>query len=253
MSARALRTARERTWLLQVALFAGAYLLYSAGRWLAGGDYDQAVATAHDLLALERSLSLDVEAAVQDALDVPLVVSFLNWSYLAAQVAVLPVALAICWRLERDVYRRLRDGVLISWLMALPVYALLPVAPPRLAGVGLTDTISGRGVIGLDSRLATSFYNPIAAVPSLHAGFALAVSLALWRVGTGRATGLRAIALTWTPLIVVAVVATGNHFVLDIVAGLAVAGVADRLAGRRALRARAGGWSGWSPADRPAT
>ena len=61
----------------------------------------------------------------------------------------------------------------------MPIYALFPVAPPRLAGIGMLDTITSGGGVRLDSSLTTSFYNPLAAVPSLHAGFALAVGVAL--------------------------------------------------------------------------
>jgi hypothetical protein len=238
---------RSRPWLRQVLLFLAAYLAYSAGRWLAIGDVDAAVATARDILHLERLLGIDVEHAVQRALDRRTLIAVLNWTYLAAQLAVVPAVLALSWRAAPPVYRRLRDTVLVSWVLSLPVYALLPVAPPRLAGVGLADTISREAAMAMDSRLATSFYNPIAAVPSLHAGFALAVSLALWRLAARAGSGpvaicLRLAALVWTPVIALVVVATGNHFVLDVAAGLVVAGAADafvRRAGGLPRRPRA--------------
>jgi membrane-associated phospholipid phosphatase len=226
--------------LTQVLLFGGAYLLYSAGRWLAIGDRATATATARDLLQIERDLGIAVERGVQRAIDADVVLALLNWAYLAAQVAVVPVVLVLCWKVAPPVYHRLRDTVLLSWVAALPVYALLPVAPPRLADVGIVDTIERHAELALDSRLATSFYNPLAAVPSLHAGFALAVSVALWRasrhLAPGHARALRAGALAWTPLIVLAVVATGNHFVLDVAAGFALAGAMDLVAGARARR-----------------
>ena len=74
---------------------------------------------------------------------------------------------------------KLRNTVLATWLIAMPIYALFPVAPPRLADIGMLDTITSGGGVRLDSALTTSFYNPLAAVPSLHAGFALAVGVAL--------------------------------------------------------------------------
>src|SRR3712207_3678483 len=122
-----------RPWRAQALLFGAAYLLYSAGRWLAIGDVDAAPATARDLLALEHDAGLAVERSVQAALDVDAVLAVLNAVYPAAQIVVVPATLVLCWRPAPHVYRRLRDTVLLSWLVALPVYALLPVAPPRLA------------------------------------------------------------------------------------------------------------------------
>jgi PAP2 superfamily len=132
----------------------------------------------------------------------------------------------------------LRNTVVATWLLALPIYALFPVAPPRLADIGLVDTITTQTGLALDSKLTTSFYNPIAAVPSLHAGFAVAVSAALAAAATRRLT--RVLAWLWVPADCLAVVATGNHFVADIVAGVAVT-VLGFLAGRAASRVAAEG------------
>src|SRR3712207_8338101 len=84
--------------------------------------------------------------------------------------------------------------------------------------MGFVDTITAGGAISLDSRLTTALYNPIAAVPSLHAGFALAVSVAL--VAVARRGWVRAPAALWAPLVALTVVATGNHFLFAIAAGL---------------------------------
>ena len=97
-------------------------------------------------------------------------------------MAVPPLARAL---------RLLRNTVLATWLIALPIYALFPVAPPRLADIGLVDTITTQTGVALDSKLTTSMYNEYAAVPSLHAGFALAVSVVLGAVATRRRWRLR--------------------------------------------------------------
>jgi hypothetical protein len=59
------------------------------------------------------------------------------------------------------------------------MYAMFPVAPPRLAGVGLVDHDHAGTGFAIDSKLTTSFYNQLAAVPSLHVGFAVAVGIAV--------------------------------------------------------------------------
>jgi membrane-associated phospholipid phosphatase len=202
----------------ELVLFAFAYLLYSLGRWVAVGDTDVATRHAHWIVDLERSASLDVEATVQDALSGSFWLWLLNHLYIAAQLVVVPGALVFLYRRNPLRYAQLRNTVLLTWLVALPIYALYPVAPPRLADIGMVDTITTQTGIALDSKLTTAFYNPLAAVPSLHAGFALAVSAAL--AAAARRPLARCVAWLWAPTIALAVVATGNHFLFDIAAGV---------------------------------
>ena len=210
-------------WRAQLLVYLSAYWAYSATRWIAAGEVPKATAHAHSIVHLEKGLHLSVERSVQRALDSGAPIWVLNHLYLVAQFAVVPGALIWLYAHSPAVYRALRNTLLATWLIAVPIYALFPVAPPRLAGVGIVDTISGQSEASLNSHVATSFYNPFAAVPSLHAGFAFAV-------GTALAVALRrpwtkALALSWGPIVSLAVVATGNHYIFDIVAGLFVTAV----------------------------
>jgi hypothetical protein len=209
-----------RPWARELMLFLGAYLLYSLGRFVAVGDVAVATDNAHSIVDLERSLSVDVEQGVQDAFDGTLALWVLNHLYLAAQLVVVPGALIVLYRRSRGHYDLLRNTVLATWLISLPVYALFPVAPPRLADIGLVDTITTQTGMALDSNLTTAFYNQYAAVPSLHAGFAVAVGAALGAAATRRTW--RVAAWLWGPVVCLAVVATGNHFVADIAAGVVI-------------------------------
>jgi hypothetical protein len=110
----------------------------------------------------------------------------LNHLYLAAQLIVVPGALIFLHRRSRSHYELLRNTVLATRLISLPIYALFPAAPPRLADIGMVDTITTQTGLALDSKLTTSFYNELAAMPSLHAGFAVAVSAALAAAATLR-------------------------------------------------------------------
>jgi membrane-associated phospholipid phosphatase len=103
------------------------------------------------------------------------------------------------------------------------VYAAFPVAPPRLADMGLQDTITSQTGVALDSSLTTSFYNELAAVPSLHVGFAVLVGIAIAAAVSNPVAKL--VAWLWGPTIGLAVLATGNHFVFDIAAGVVAAGL----------------------------
>ncbi len=70
----------------------------------------------------------------------------------------------------------------------------------------------------MDSNFTTSFYNELAAVPSLHVGFAVAIGFAV--AAAVKNPVVKFLALMWGPVIGLAVVATGNHYVFDIVAGI---------------------------------
>jgi len=207
----------------EFALFAAVYLLYDAARWAWAGHLSLARVHAHRVIALERSLHIAVEGSVQRALDSGVPSFVLSNVYLAAQAVVLPAALIWLYRRSPGVYRQLRGTVVITWLIATPVFALYPVAPPRLAGVGIRDMVSHQAVVTLTGR-STLFYNPYAAVPSLHVGLAFAIGVAA--AAALRRPWTRAVALLWGPLVTLAVVATGNHYFFDAATGLLVAAVA---------------------------
>ena len=207
----------------QVALFLLAYLVYSGARYFTIGDLGDATTNAHWIVDLEANLHVGIEGTVQDALTGSVVLWMLNHVYLAAQLVVLPGALWLLHRKARPAYLRLRNTVLATWLLSIPIYGLFPVAPPRLAGIGLVDTISSQTGFAMDSSLTTSFYNELAAVPSLHVGFAFAVGIALASATSNRA--LKVAGHLWGPIVALAVVATGNHYIFDIVAGMIAAAI----------------------------
>ena len=90
-------------------------------------------------------------------------------------------------------------------------------------GLGITSQTS----MSMTSNFSTSFFNELAAVPSLHVGFAVVVGFALFAAVRNP---LRWVFLLWGPIVTLAVVATGNHFVFDAIAGLAAAAAGYGLA-----------------------
>jgi PAP2 superfamily len=207
----------------QVALFILAYLVYSGARFLTIGDLGDATVNAHWIVDLENTLGVGIESAVQTALTGTVALWILNHVYLAAQLVVLPGALWLLHRKARPHYYRLRNTVLATWLLSIPVYGLFPVAPPRLADLGMVDTISSQTGFAMDSSLTTSFYNELAAVPSLHVGFAFAIGIVVASATSNR--WLKVAGHLWGPIVALAVVATGNHYVFDIAAGMAAAAI----------------------------
>ena len=216
-----LRVPRLSRGAKQVGVFLLAYVVYSIARWLTVGDLPDATANAHWIVDVEQSTGLDVESGVQNALTGTSALWILNHLYLAAQLVVLPGALYALYRKSRPAYERLRNTVLATWVLSIPVYALFPVAPPRLAGIGMVDTITQQTGFAMDSKLTTSFYNELAAVPSLHVGFAFAIGIAIAAASSNRI--VKIIGHLWGPVVALAVVATGNHYVFDIAAGMVAA------------------------------
>ena len=207
----------------ELALAVIAYLIYEGARLLTAGSYPSALANAHQVVALERDLGLNVEGTVQRAfLDSPLL-TVLNYVYLVAQNLILPASLVFLYRVNRATYRTLRNTLLATWLLSIPVYALFPAAPPRLSGLGIVDTVSSGSPLKMESGTTTSLVNQFAAVPSLHVGFAFAIGIAV--AAALRAPLLRFAALLWGPVVLLSVVATGNHFVFDAFAGLLITAV----------------------------
>ena len=211
----------------ELLVFGAAYVLYNVGRGLTNGDMTQAVANAHWVIDFQGGLA--VERGVQQALGGVWMV-LLSYVYLAAQIVVLPVVLMAMYRWAPAIYPRLRNTVIATWMLSLPIYALFPVAPPRLAGVGMIDAVSQQSAVSLAGRSGW-FYNPIAAAPSLHTGFAVALGIAVAAAVTPR--WLKLLALAWGPLVALSTVATANHYVFDVVCGVAITAVGYTLVTHR--------------------
>jgi membrane-associated phospholipid phosphatase len=91
------------------------------------------------------------------------------------------------------------------------------VAPPRLFDLDLVDTVTERSE-AYRYLQPPAFVNQYAAMPSLHAGWDLLVGVAI--VSAATTVALRLVGLLMPLLMVWAVVATANHYVLDVVAGI---------------------------------
>jgi hypothetical protein len=207
----------------ELVRFGAVYGIYLAGRWLSAAHFGVAREHARWVLRVERSLHIAIEGSVQRALETEPAIWLLSNIYLAAQLLVLPGVLLWLYRGSPLVYRQLRNTVIGAWLLALPAFAAYPVAPPRLAGIGLKDTVSHQAAVALTGH-STLFYNPYAAVPSLHVGLAFAEGVAA--AVALRPRWAKILAVMWGPVVMLWVVATGNHYVFDVAVGLLVTALA---------------------------
>jgi hypothetical protein len=203
------------------------------------GSENWALAREHtgDIVALEQHLNVFVELDLQQlAASAPLVPAVLGFLYVALHFAGTAAALTWVHRRHAHAFPFLRTTLIVSTAIALAGYVLYPAAPPRLAGLGFADTVTTHTGLNLSSDLLGSLYNPIAAVPSLHFGYALIVGVAIAQLASRR--WLRIAGAAYPALMLVVIVGTGNHFLFDAFAGGLVVVAAWLIAGRLASPAK---------------
>ncbi|MDW8339076.1 MAG: phosphatase PAP2 family protein, partial [Thermoleophilia bacterium] len=173
------------------------------------------------------------EPAVQRAVDASsLLVVATSYTYWLSQFAVVGLALLWVYFRHHDRFASFRNWLILANLVGLLVYVAFPVAPPRMFPEwGFVDTLAQYSSINHSSGLIAFAANPYAAMPSLHAMDALIVGIVM--AGLVRSRVVKGLWLAWPAWVAFAVIATGNHYWLDVVAGFALAGV-TALALRRA-------------------
>jgi hypothetical protein len=182
---------------------------------------------AERVVELERRLRVDLEPAVQRVLlRFPRLVVGLNVGYAVFNVSLTVGWLVLLFRRRDEGYHRLRRACLLAHLGAQPVFFFLPTAPPRVLD-GFVDTLSELSGFDLEHRLLVRFYNPVAAMPSLHVAYAVVTASTMAARATHPAE--KAVAYAYPGVVSLVVAGTGNHYTLDAVAGAALGAAATRL------------------------
>jgi hypothetical protein len=224
----------RRDLLREVPLVAAAILLYFGIRNLTAGSAAAAFENARGLVRLERALQLDWEQSLQSAIaGNDILVTLANWVYIWGHWPVILTTAAVLFLLRRGRYRLLRNAIFVSGAIGFLVFALLPVAPPRLLDLGLVDTVTEQSH-AYRALQPPGLTNQYAALPSLHFGWNLLVGIVLVTSSTHLA--IRLFGVLSPAAMAYAVVATGNHFVIDVLAGLAAVLVGLAVAGALAQR-----------------
>ena len=207
------------------------YVGYSWSRLLASDDFGLARERARALLSFEKDWHIGFERAVISWFtDIPAI--GIPGSYYYATAHYLVTAAALIWlhTRARHVYRPARNALIAATLSGLVIYLLVPMAPPRLTGLGHVDVMKEYAAAGWWGGAASAprgygqYTNELAAMPSLHAGWALWVLIAVTWAGVPLIW--RRLAALHVLLTAVVVIGTGNHWVLDVVAGWAVVAIA---------------------------
>src|SRR3954469_19484181 len=237
------RGPRDLLW--QIVLFCGAYWLY---RLVRGQVFDQSATAfrhARDIVGLERSLHVFAEPSIQAwAVGTGWVSDVGAWMYLNTHFVVTTCTLAFIYLFRNEHYYFVRNMFMVAMGLALVGYLVYPTAPPRmLPELGFSDSVADFTGVSSDASL-NALYNPYAAVPWMHVGFALMLGVPMLRMARRR--WAKALWGAYAPVVCGVVVVTANHWVFDAATGALAAPVAALAADTLLARVRPQTWA-WEP------
>ena len=212
--------------LLELGLILGAYFAYLLTPGLVFPDTTATgIANAEKVVSWEVALGFFWEPGWQawvlqqsDALAI-----FFNWVYIVTYWPVIFMFGLALFLTERSAYYYYRTVVLISLVVALATFMLFPVASPFNLTAYLVNTIHELGPSSYGSPEMAVFYNTNAAMPSLHVCWTVVLGVGFVRRMKG---WLKLLSLGYPVLTFFAITITGNHFILDAIAGVALALIA---------------------------
>jgi membrane-associated phospholipid phosphatase len=210
----------------QVLIWFGFLLAYQVVRGLADRDPARAFANGWAVIDLEQRLTGLGELTFQGwTRSSHFLEELVSWTYWNSEFTVVGIALLWVYLRRNETFTRFRNTILLANGLGLIGYVLLPTAPPRFfTSIGFTDTLSKLGGLNHGSGLIELASNPYAAMPSLHAADALIVGIVL--ASAARRWPVKVLWLLWPLWVWFAVMATGNHFWLDVFAGVVLGAIA---------------------------
>jgi membrane-associated phospholipid phosphatase len=203
---------------LQVVIWLGFYFSYQAVRSLADRDPAKAFVNGLRVLGLEQRITphLFEQTAQRIADSSQMLLTAAAWTYWNSEFTVIGLTLLWVYLRRHEHFVRFRNTILLANTIGLFGYALVPTAPPWMfPSFGFVDGVNhSHGLLG-------ALANPYAAMPSLHAADALVVGVCLF--AASRRWWSKALWAFWPVWVWFCVLATANHFWLDVLAGIVVA------------------------------
>jgi membrane-associated phospholipid phosphatase len=221
---------------LQLAIWFGFLGVYQVARGIADRNPPKAFDNGLHVIGIERHANALFELTLQRLVDGSQVLATAaSWTYWNSEFTVLGLALLWVYLRRNEAFVKFRNSILLANVIGLVGYVLLPTAPPRMfPDLGFSDTLSNFGELNHGSGVIEFAANPYAAMPSLHAADALIVGLVLASVCRSRVA--KVLWLLWPAWVWFSVMATGNHFWLDVLGGVIVATISLVLVYRSPLR-----------------
>ena len=238
-----------RGWLdlgRQLAIWFGFLALYQVARGVADRNPTRAFENGLGVINVEERVGDLFEVTLANLISGSHFLTFVvSWTYWNSEFTVVGLTLLFVYVRRYMFFHRFRNWILLANTIGLVGYVALPTAPPRMFPTfGFPDTLAEFGGLNHGSGLVQLASNPYAAMPSLHAADALIVGLSMFLIC--RRWWSKTIWLLWPAWVWFAVMATGNHFWLDILAGIVVAAIAGVVIYRKSL------WRRLRPATAPA-
>jgi membrane-associated phospholipid phosphatase len=220
----------------QLLIWFGFLAAYQVARGVADRDPTRAFANGWRVIDVEQRLAGLGELTLQGWTQSSKVLETLvGWTYWNSEFTVIGLALLWVYFRRNERFTRFRNTILLANVLGLVGYVFLPTAPPRFfTSIGFTDTLDHFGGLNHGSGLIELAANPYAAMPSLHAADALIVGVIL--ASAVRNPFAKAVWLLWPAWVWFAVMATGNHFWLDVLAGIVLALITMLIMYRRTVR-----------------
>lgn len=227
---------------LQFAFWMGFYFVYQLVRGLADRDIATAFWNGFHVIRIEEWLGVLFEPTLQHVVDSSeLLIKATTYTYWLSQFAVVGLTLLWVYFRHHERFAGFRNWLIVANLVGLCFYLLLPTAPPRMYPEwGFVDTLAQYSGLNHESGLIAHAANPYAAMPSLHSMDAFIVGVVMF--GVCRTRVIRLLWLLWPVWVWFSVIGTGNHYWLDVAAGVAIALATGYVLFRRTLLRR------WRPA-----
>ncbi len=205
----------------EIMLLFSTYLIYSVSKNLIDSTpILRAFGNAWALVELEKSLGIAHESTIQiwASLHSIVILNFLGYFYAIALWVALLGSAAYLFVRSRRLYWPMRNIYLVTMISAVIIFAIYPLAPPRLLpGYGMLDVADALGMLPKEGSRSFFGYNEFAAMPSLHIAWSSLIVFAWFKLGSRWGKILSSIYLV---VMTLAVVATANHYILDVVAGV---------------------------------
>ena len=213
-----------KDFVLQLGIWFGFLFAYQIARGVADRGAEEAFQNGRLIIDFERQLHALVELDIQNVVlrGSDWIVEAVNWTYWNSQFTVVGLALLWVYFRRNDSFLRLRNVLLLANMLALACFVLVPTAPPRLfMEWGFVDTLAQSAALNHGSGLIQLASNPYAAMPSIHSADALILGFTMAALVSSRYAKL--LWTLWPSWVWFTVMATGNHFWLDVAGGIVLA------------------------------
>jgi len=202
---------------VQIFLWVGFYFSYLGVRSLADRDPSKAFVNGFRVIDFEQRITNHFfEQTAQRVADSShLLLTAAAWTYWNSEFTVIGLSLLWVYLRRHERFTRFRNTILLANMIGLVGYVVVPTAPPWMfPRYGFVDGVNHT------TGALNAFANPYAAMPSLHAADALVVGVYLFV--SSRHLWSKALWAFWPAWVWFCVLATANHFWLDVVAGIGV-------------------------------